>query len=98
MERQESLSFIEVCLQLLNNNLKHFKLFSAIVIIPTIFVFVLVMWVLDPVYRATAIVKVLMMQMWYGQFLTLGSYTTKSFRSLTWLDIISSRESIRQIY
>ena len=56
MERQESLSFIEVCLQLLNNNLKHFKLFSAIVIIPTIFVFVLVMWVLDPVYRATAIV------------------------------------------
>jgi uncharacterized protein involved in exopolysaccharide biosynthesis len=56
MRQQESLSFIEVCLQLVNANLKHFKLFSAIVAIPTITMFVLVMWVIDPVYRATAIV------------------------------------------
>jgi len=40
----------------MNNNLKHFKLFSAIVIIPTITMLVLVMWVIDPIYRATAIV------------------------------------------
>ena len=56
MERQESLSFIEVCLQLLNNNLKHFKLFASIVAIPTLAMFVLVMWVIDPIYRASAIV------------------------------------------
>jgi len=56
MERQESLSFIEVSLQLLNNNLKHFKTFSAIVVVPFVVVFVLVMWVIDPIYRATAIV------------------------------------------
>jgi len=56
MRQQESLSFIEVCLQLVNGNLKHIKLFSAIVAIPTIAMFVLVMWVLDPVYRSTAVV------------------------------------------
>ena len=50
------MSFIEVCLRLLNNNLRHFKLFSAVIAVPTVIVFVLVMWVIDPVYRATAIV------------------------------------------
>ena len=56
MRQQESLSFIEVCLRLMNNNLRRFKLFSAIVLIPTLVTFVLVMWVIDPVYRALAIV------------------------------------------
>ena len=40
----------------MNNNLRRFKLFSAIVLIPTLVTFVLVMWVIDPVYRALAIV------------------------------------------
>jgi capsular polysaccharide biosynthesis protein len=56
MERQESLSFIEVSLQLLNNNLKHFKLFLALLLLPTLFAFVLVMWVIKPAYSATAVV------------------------------------------
>ena len=56
MEKQESVGFIEVCLRLLNNNLKHFKLCMAIILIPTIIAFVLVMWVIKPVYAATAVV------------------------------------------
>ena len=56
MEKQESVGFIEVCLRLLNNDLKHFKLCLAIVLIPTIVAFVLVMWVIKPVYAATAVV------------------------------------------
>jgi len=56
MEKQESVGFIEVCLRLLNNNLKHFKLCLAIILIPTIVAFVLVMWVIKPVYAATAVV------------------------------------------
>ena len=56
MEKQESIGFIEVCLRLLNNNLKHFKLCLAIILLPTIVTFVLVMWVIKPVYAATAVV------------------------------------------
>lgn len=56
MENQESLGFIEVCLKLLNNNLKHFKLCLAIILLPTLTAFVLVMWVIKPVYAATAVV------------------------------------------
>ena len=54
--QQESVGIVEVCLRLLNNNLKHFKLCLAIVLLPTIVAFVLVMWVIKPVYAATAIV------------------------------------------
>ena len=56
MDKQESVGFIEVCLRLLNNNLKHFKLFAFIVALPTIVAFVLVMWVIKPVYGAFAVV------------------------------------------
>ena len=56
MQSQESVGIVEVCLRLLNNNLKHFKLCLAIVLLPTIVAFVLVMWVIKPVYSATAIV------------------------------------------
>ncbi len=54
--QQESVGIVEVCLRLLNNNLKHFKLCLAIVLLPTIVAFVLVMWVIKPVYAATAVV------------------------------------------
>ena len=56
MEKQESIGFIEFCLRVLNSDLKHFKFFSVFVAIPTIVAFVLVMWVIDPMYAATAIV------------------------------------------
>ena len=56
MGKQESIGFIEICLRILNNDLKHFKSFSAFVAIPTIVAFVLVMWVIDPMYAATAVV------------------------------------------
>lgn len=56
MEKQETIGFVELMLRILNSDLKHFKLCSAIVIIPTIVAFVLVMWVIEPTYRATAIV------------------------------------------
>ena len=56
MEKQESIGFIEFCLRILNSDLKHFKFFSVFVAIPTIVAFVLVMWVIDPMYAATAVV------------------------------------------
>lgn len=56
MERQESVGFIEICLRILNNDLKHFKFLAVFVLIPTIVVFVMVMWVVKPKYAATAIV------------------------------------------
>ncbi len=56
MEKQESAGFIETCLRLMNNNLKHFKLFLFILILPVLVAFVLVMWVIKPVYAATAVV------------------------------------------
>ena len=56
MEKQESIGFVEICLRILNNDLKHFKLIVALVMIPTIFAFVMVMWVVKPKYAASAIV------------------------------------------
>ncbi|MCF0215921.1 MAG: lipopolysaccharide biosynthesis protein [Fibrobacteraceae bacterium] len=56
METKNSPSLIELFIRVLNNDLKHFKLCSAIVLIPTITVFVLVMWVIKPEYSSAAIV------------------------------------------
>ena len=56
MEKQESVGFIEFCLRVLNSDLKHFKFFSVFVLIPTIVAFVLVMWVIEPKFAATAVV------------------------------------------
>ena len=56
MEKQESIGFVEICLRILNNDLKHFKLIVALVMIPTILAFVMVMWVVKPMYAASAIV------------------------------------------
>ena len=56
MEKQESIGFVEICLRILNNDLKHFKFVIALVLIPTIVAFVMVMWVVKPKYAASAIV------------------------------------------
>ena len=56
MEKQESIGFAEICLRILNNDLKHFKFVAAMVIIPTIIVFIAVMWIVKPKYAASAIV------------------------------------------
>jgi len=56
MEKQESAGFIEICLRLMNNSLKHFKLWLTILLLPTIVAFVLVMWVIKPTYMASATV------------------------------------------
>ena len=56
MEKQESIGFVEICLRILNNDLKHFKFVAALVFIPTIVAFVMVMWVVKPKYAASAIV------------------------------------------
>ncbi len=56
MEKQESIGFIEFCLRVLNSDLKHFKFFSVFVFIPTLIAFILVMWVIEPKYAASAIV------------------------------------------
>lgn len=56
MEKRESIGFVEICLRILNNDLRHFKLCTAIVLIPTIVAFVMVMWVVKPKFAATAIV------------------------------------------
>lgn len=50
-------SLLELLFKIINNTLKHFKLVSAIVLVPTIIVFVLVMWVIDPVYSSRAVVS-----------------------------------------
>src|SRR5690554_7081542 len=50
-------SLLELLFKIINNALKHFKLVSAIVLVPTIIVFVLVMWVIDPVYSSRAVVS-----------------------------------------
>lgn len=49
-------SLIELLLSIINNTLKRIKLAAAIVIIPTVVVFVLVMWVIKPNYASNAIV------------------------------------------
>ena len=56
MEKQESLTFMELLLRIFNNCLAHLKLCIAIVTVPTAIMFVLVMWVLEPTYKAEAIV------------------------------------------
>jgi capsule polysaccharide export protein KpsE/RkpR len=56
MEKQESIGFVEICLRILNNDLKHFKFVVAMVLIPTIVAFVMVMWVVKPKYAASAVV------------------------------------------
>ena len=56
MEKKENLTFVELLLRILNNCLLHFKLCMVIVTIPTAVMFVLVMWVIDPTYKAEAIV------------------------------------------
>ena len=56
MQSQESAGIVEVCLRLMNNNLRHLKLFLAILLLPTIAAFVAVMWLIKPVYGATAVV------------------------------------------
>ena len=56
MEKHENLTFMELLLRILNNCLAHLKLCIAIVTIPTAIMFVLVMWVLEPTYRAEAVV------------------------------------------
>ena len=56
MEKQEPVGLIEVLLRILSNDLKHFKLCLFFVLVPTITVFVLVMWVIKPTYRITAII------------------------------------------
>ena len=56
MEKQESIGFIEICLRILTNDLKHFKFVVTFVLIPTIIVFIAVMWIVKPKYAASAIV------------------------------------------
>jgi uncharacterized protein involved in exopolysaccharide biosynthesis len=56
MEKHESVGLVEICLRLLNNDLKHFKLCSVIVLVPTLAVFVAVMWIIKPMYAAMAVV------------------------------------------
>lgn len=56
MQSNETPGLTETLLRILNNDLKHFKLCALIVLIPTIAVFVLVMWVVRPVYAAKAVV------------------------------------------
>lgn len=49
-------SLIEILLTIVNNTLKRIKLAAIIVIVPTLVVFVLVMWVIKPDYTSSAIV------------------------------------------
>ena len=56
MEKRENLTLVELLLRMVNNCLSHFALCCVIVIVPTLVMFVLVMWVFKPVYRAEAIV------------------------------------------
>ncbi len=56
MEKQNSAGFIEIILHLANNCLKRFKLWLFLLILPTLVAFVLVMWVIKPMYAATAVV------------------------------------------
>ena len=49
-------SLTELLLRIINNTLKHFKLAAFIVVVPTIIVFILVVWVIKPTYSSNAIV------------------------------------------
>lgn len=46
----------EVLLRLISSNFKHFKLCFFMVFLPTLAVFILVMWVIKPTYRAEAVI------------------------------------------
>ena len=56
MKHSETPGLIETLLRIFNNDLKHFKLCCFLVILPTLAVFVLVMWVIKPTYAAKAVV------------------------------------------
>ena len=43
-------SLTELFLRVVNNTLKHFKLAAFIVVVPTIIVFILVVWVIKPIF------------------------------------------------
>ena len=52
----ETPGLIETFLKILNNDMKHFKLCFILVLVPTLLMFVLVMWVIKPTYAAKAVV------------------------------------------
>lgn len=56
MNTQASAGFFEIILSVMNNCLKRFKLWLFILWLPVIVAFVLVMWVIKPVFAATAVV------------------------------------------
>jgi uncharacterized protein involved in exopolysaccharide biosynthesis len=56
MTTSDSPSLIEFVLRIVNNDLKHIKLCTIIVVVPTLITFVAVMWLIKPTYSATAIV------------------------------------------
>jgi len=56
MEQKENLSLFELLLKVLNNSLRHKALFLSIVLLPTLAMFIVVMWVMKPVFAAEAIV------------------------------------------
>ena len=56
MEQKENLSLFELLLKVLNNSLRHKALLLSIVLLPTLAMFIVVMWVMKPVFAAEAIV------------------------------------------
>ena len=56
MEQKENISLFELLLKVLNNSLRHKALFLSIVLLPTLAMFIVVMWVMKPVFAAEAIV------------------------------------------
>lgn len=56
MEKQENLSLLEFIVRTINNCLVHIKLFFVIAAIPTLAMFIAVMWIWDPEYEVEAIV------------------------------------------
>ena len=55
MENQKDLSLLEMLLMAMNNCLSHKRIFLGILLVPTLVMFVLVMWVFTPQYKAEAI-------------------------------------------
>lgn len=56
MEKQDNLSLLELALRIVNNCLAHWVLFVIVVTVPTIAMFISVMWVLEPEYEIEAVV------------------------------------------
>lgn len=56
MQSNETPGLTETLLRIVNNDLKHLKLCFLMVLVPTLVVFVLVMWVIRPTYAAKAVV------------------------------------------